>query len=76
MYSRKRKYDLGYHGGRKTSQHGNFDGMGHRVLDEKENAEKYFEMVTEIVIKYKNDERIIIWNVYNEPERNKRAILC
>lgn len=64
--------DWGYHGGRKLSQHGNFAGMGHHVLDEPETAPRYFEMVREMVERYKNDERIIIWNVYNEVGNSKR----
>ncbi len=60
------KVDWGYHGGRKLSQHGNLGGMGHHVLDEPDKAPRYFEMVREMVTRYKDDERIIIWNVYNE----------
>lgn len=71
----EQKYDIGYHGGRKMSQHGNFDGMGHHVFDEPETAPRYFEMVREIVEKYKNDERIIIWNVYNEVGHSRREIV-
>ena len=55
----------GYHGGRKLSQHDSI-GIGYHVLDEPETAPRYFEMVREMVVRYKNDERIIIWNVYNE----------
>ena len=54
--------DLRYHGGRKLSQHGKLSGMGHHVLDESDKAPLYFEMVREIVERYKDDERIITWN--------------
>ena len=64
--------DLGYHGGRKISQHGHQDEMGWHVLDDMSLAPRYFEMVKEIVTKYKNDERIIIWDVYNEVGNSKR----
>lgn len=64
--------DLGYHGGRKLSQHGNLGGMGHHVLDEPDKAPRYFEMVREMVQRYKNDSRILIWNVYNEVGNSKR----
>lgn len=64
--------DLGYHGGRKISQHGYFDGHGYSLLDEPEYAEKYYKFVQEIVEKYKNDERIIMWDVFNEPGNSKR----
>ena len=68
----EQRVDLGYHGGRKISQHGNQDEMGWHVLDDPDIAPRYFEMVREIVTKYKNDERIIIWNVYNEVGNSKR----
>ena len=64
--------DLGYHGGRKISQHNLQEEMGWHVMDDPEIAPRYFEMVREIVTKYKNDERIIIWNVYNEVGHSKR----
>lgn len=64
--------DWGYHGGRKLSQHGAFAGMGHHVLDEPETAPRYFEMVREMVERYKEDERILIWNIYNEVGNSKR----
>ena len=64
--------DWGYHGGRKLSQHGNLGGMGHHVLDEPETAPRYFEMVREMVTRYKNDDRVLIWNVYNEVGNSKR----
>jgi len=64
--------DWGYHGGRKISQHGGFAGMGDHVLDDPEQAERYFEMVREIVETHKNDPRINIWNVYNEVGNSKR----
>ena len=68
----EQKVDWGYHGGRKLSQHGNLKGMGHHVFDEPDKAPRYFEMVREIVTRYKEDERIIIWNVYNEVGANWR----
>lgn len=64
--------DWGYHGGRRVSQHGHFEGAGYSVLDELEYAKKYYEFVSEIVEKYKNDERIIIWDVFNEPGNSGR----
>lgn len=69
----EQKFDIGYHGGRKLSQHGHQNEMGWHVLDDTEMAPRYFEMVKEIVTKYKNDDRIIIWNVYNEVGNSKRT---
>lgn len=68
----EQKVDWGYHGGRKLSQHGNLSGIGHHILDEPDKAPRYFEMIREIVTRYKDDERIIIWNVYNEVGNCKR----
>ena len=67
--------DWGYHGGRKMSQHGAFSGMGHHYLDEPETAPRFFAMIKEFVEKYKNDERIIVWNVYNEGGNCKRRVV-
>lgn len=72
MYLGEQHVDWGYHGGRKISQHSYFDGAGYSVLDKPEYAAKYYEFVEEIVEKYKNDERIIIWDVFNEPGNSKR----
>lgn len=71
----KQHVDWGYHGGRRLSQHGKLDGIGFHVLDDPDTAERYWEMIREIVEKYKNDNRIIIWDVYNEPGNAKRGEL-
>lgn len=67
--------DWGYHGGRKISQHGQFEGCGYSLLDDPELAEEHYEWVREIVTKYKNDERIVMWDVFNEPGNSKRGNL-
>lgn len=72
MHLGKQHVDWGYHGGRIISQHGAFDGAGYSLLDEPEYAKKYAAFVAEIVETYKNDERIIIWDVFNEPGNSKR----
>lgn len=64
--------DIGYHGGRKISQHGTFSNAGYSLLDEPEYAGKYYVFVEELVEKYKNDERIIMWDVFNEPGNSNR----
>lgn len=68
----KQHVDWGYHGGRKVSQHGNFEGTDYSLLDDAEYAKKYYVFVEELVQKYKNDERIIIWDVFNEPGNSGR----
>ncbi len=72
MYLGEQKVDWGYHGGRKVSQHGKFAVAGYSLLDEPLYAEKYYEFVREIVEKYRNDERIVIWDVFNEPGASNR----
>ena len=72
-YIGEQSYDWGYHGGRKRSQHGvHSEPAPHFYLDAEETREDYFRMVKEIVTKYKDDERICIWDVYNEPGNSRR----
>jgi hypothetical protein len=67
-YVGEQKYDWGYHGGKKHSQHGiHHEPAPHFYLDEENSREDYFKMVREIVSRYKNDKRICIWDIYNEP---------
>ncbi len=70
----EQSYDWGYHGGRRRSQHGTHtEPAPHYYLDDPLSRESYFEMVRELVTLYKNDERICIWDVYNEPGNSRRA---
>ena len=72
-YVGEQSYDWGYHGGRKHSQHGSHNGPApHFYLDDENSREDYFCMVREIVTKYKDDERICVWDVYNEPGNSRR----
>ncbi len=68
-------YDWGWHGGRKVSQHGTFNTVGYHVLDEPEIALEHYEWVREIVTKYKDDERVIMWDVFNEIGNSNRKNL-
>ncbi len=66
-------YDVGYHGGRKHSQHGGHSCPApHYYLDNEESREKYFEMVKEIVTIYKDDSRVLMWDLFNEPGNSNR----
>ena len=66
--------DWGYHGAKKHSQHGTHtEAAPHFYFDDPELREDYFNMVREIVTKYKDDERICIWDVYNEPGNSRRG---
>jgi len=64
-------YDVGYHGGRKISPHGGHDELSYHILDDPEMAEKYYEFVREIITIYAHDERVLIWNLFNEPGNNR-----
>ena len=65
--------DWGYHGGRKRSQHGSFPGaVGYTCVDDPELCEKFFAMCEEIMTKYREDRRIVFWNVWNEPGNGNR----
>ncbi len=66
-------YDWGYHGGRKHSQHAQFAGMGYHLLDEPKIAERHYKWVREMIETYKNDERVVMWDIYNEAGASKRA---
>lgn len=71
----KQHYDLGYHGGRKNSPHDvETEEHTYSILDEPEIAENYLKMVREIIGTYRNDERVILWNIFNEPG-NRRGDL-
>jgi beta-galactosidase/beta-glucuronidase len=76
-YVGEQQYDWGYHGGKKHSQHGaHSEPAPHFYLDEPESREDYFKMVREIVTKYKDDDRICIWDIYNEPGHSNRQELA
>lgn len=65
-------FDWGYHGGRKQSQHGLLPGMGYHLLDEPELAERHYAWVREMIQAYRTDERVCVWDLYNEPGNAKR----
>ena len=75
MHLGEQRVDWGYHGGRKVSQHGSFEGHGYSLLDDPVLAKEHEEWVREIVTKYKDDERILLWDVFNEPGNSKRGNL-
>ena len=66
-------FDLGYHGGRRLSQHGSFPGeMGHSQVDDPVLKPLFFEMCAELLGKYRDDDRILFWNLWNEPGNSRR----
>ena len=69
----EQKYDWGYHGGKKHSQHGNHTSPApHYYFDDNDLCEEYFKMVSEIVTIYKDDKRILMWDLFNEPGNSRR----
>ncbi|MBO5312367.1 MAG: cellulase family glycosylhydrolase [Clostridia bacterium] len=72
-YIGEQKYDWGYHGGRKHSQHGGHSCPApHYYFDNPESTEDYYKMVREIVSLYKDDSRILMWDLFNEPGNSNR----
>ena len=68
------KFDWGYHGGRKMSQHGSFpDAIGYSPVDDPELAPKFYAMCEELMTKYRADRRILMWNLWNEPGNSNRG---
>ena len=65
--------DWGYHSGNKRGPHaGGHVGPGYGLFDEPEYAEKFLQMVDELAAKYAKDERLHIWDVWNEPGNSGR----
>ena len=58
--------DYGYHGGMARSPHDVLASNGKSPLDVPEYAEDFCRMVDEIVGKYAKDERVIVWDIFNE----------
>ncbi len=72
----EQKIDWGYHSGIKGGQHaGDFKDAGYQLLDEPEYEEKFYEMVDELAKKYGNDDRLQIWDVWNEIGNSNRKEL-
>ena len=57
------------------SQHGTFGGAGYSVLDTREGADRFCAFARELVERYKNDERVLMWDVFNEPGNSNRKSL-
>ena len=60
-------YALGYHQGRFPLTPEQKALKPYHELERPETRELYLEMVREIVLKYREDPRVVCWNVYNEP---------
>lgn len=67
-------YDIGYHGGRKHSPHGNHNELSWHLLDDPDTAQRYYRFVQEIMSRYAHDDRVIVWNLFNEPGNNRASL--
>ena len=63
----EQKYALGYHQGRFPLTPEEEAKKPYHYLQRDGLRELFCEMVHEIVTKYRNDERILFWDIYNEP---------
>ena len=63
----EQQYALGEHQGRFPMSKEEEALVPHHYLEYDETRNKFIEMVKRIVHKYRDDERIICWNVWNEP---------
>ena len=67
------KYDVGYHGGHRVTQHGSLpNAVGYTTVDDPALRPKFYAMCEELMAKYRDDDRILFWNLWNEPGNNNR----
>ena len=67
-------YDWGYHGGRKWSQHSTKSTEpGYWLIDDE--PEEVYSWVRDILERHKDDDRILFWDLYNEPGNARREKL-
>ncbi len=62
-------YALGYHQGRSPEVLALYDDTSnvYHPMESPILRDKFLEMVRRVVTRYKDDERVVCWNVYNEP---------
>lgn len=69
----EQKVDWGYHSGIKKGPHSGISNEpGYCLLDDPETEEAYYVMVSELAEKYSKDERLQIWDIWNEPGNGNR----
>ena len=73
----KETWDKGYHGGHKNSPHvvSNGKPIGWIRWDEDDQRPLCEEFLRSIIRRFKNDDRIIMWDLWNEPGNSKRGDL-
>lgn len=66
--------DLGYHGGVKNTPHKSYGSIGFNpIADVPAERAGIVRMTREIIGKYAADERIVIWDIFNEPGNSRRG---
>lgn len=69
----EQRVDWGYHSGINGGQHaGDYLEAGYQLLDDPKLEPKYYEMVEELAQKYGQDDRLQIWDIWNEPGNSNR----
>ena len=63
----EQEYAWGYHQGRRPLTEEEKALTPYHYYELPEVSDKFIEMIREVVGKYAKDERIVAWNVYNEP---------
>ena len=71
----KQKWDKGYHGGHKDSPHvvPTEQPYGWIRWDEEDQRPICEQYIRDLVKRFKDDERIIMWDLWNEPGNSKRG---
>ena len=70
----KGSWDKGYHGGHKDSPHVVPDGLSYGWIrwDEEEQRTLCEQYIRDLAKRFKDDTRIIMWDLWNEPGNSKR----
>lgn len=66
------KTDWGYHGGVKRSPHRAGLDVGWIPMDDPALEPQYYEWLRDIISAHKDDPRVVVWNLWNEPGNTKR----
>ena len=68
-------YDLGYFGGKAVSPHKDHGGkLSWHILDDPDTALRYCGFVRKIIAEYAHDDRVSVWNLFNEPGNNRASL--
>ena len=67
-------WEWGFHGGKEyKTWYAHGTDTRYNLLDDPEVAPRYYEMVREIISKYARDERVVVWNLMNEPGNGRAS---